>query len=86
MPAGAAGPSHTLMAALWVDASGAMAWRRSRLTEMHACWCCKPVAPADGSTVGEHIRCDGMAPRRSKEMLCLLVLLARRTRGRQHCR
>jgi len=46
----------------------------------YACWCCWPVSNSDGSTaVGQHIRHGGMAPHRSKEMLCLLVLLAHRT-------
>jgi len=33
----------------------------------YAGWCCWPVAQANGSTVGEHIRHDGMTPHRSKE-------------------
>jgi len=44
----------------------------------YACWCCRPAAHDEGSTVGEHIRHDGMAPHRSEEMLCLLALLTRR--------
>jgi len=71
---------HTLMAALWVSTSGTMAWRRVVRNRCYACWCCWPATHADDSTVGEPIRHDGMAPHRSKEMLCLLVLLARRTR------
>jgi len=80
MPAGAACPSQSLTAALLqVNTSGTMAWRRIARRGCYACWCCMPVAHADGSTaVGEHILHDCMAPYRSKEMLCLLVLLAHR--------
>jgi len=33
----------------------------------YAGWCCWPVAPANGSPVGEHIRHDGRPPHRSNE-------------------
>jgi len=54
-----------------------MAWRRIARKRRRACWCCWPNAHADGSTIGEHIRHDGMAPHRSKEMFFLLMLLPR---------
>ena len=77
MPAGAVCPSHSLMAVLLqVNISGTMAQRRIARKRCYACWCCLSVAHADGSTaVGEHNLHDWMAPYRSKEMLCLLVLL-----------
>jgi len=61
-----------------------MAWRRNARRKWYACWCCWPIAQADGSTVGEPIRPDGMVPHRSTEMLCLPVLLPCRACRWQH--
>jgi len=74
MPAGAANPPHTLRAALWVNTSGAMAWRRNHSTEM----LCLLVpftglspseAPArrwwpHGCSAGGQVQPDGVAPPR----------------------
>jgi len=68
-----------LMAALQANTSGPMARLRDARKTRHACWCCWPVAQAEGGAVGEQVRRDGMAPHRSQKMLCLLALRARRT-------
>jgi len=78
MPVGAANPSHRLMAPLLVNPSDTKAWRRPARKRCYACWYRTPAAHTDGSATGEHVRPDGMAPRRSKDTSCLLVLLVRR--------
>jgi len=78
MPVGAASPSHRLMAALLVNPSGTVAWRRPARKRCHACWYRTPAAHTDGSTTGEHVRHAGMASHHSRDTPCLLVLLVRR--------
>ena len=67
-----------------ITTSGTMDGRRNAREKREAGWNCGPrtvgaLLRREGSTpVGEHVWHDGMAPYRSEEMLCLLVLLARR--------
>jgi len=78
MPVGAASPSHRLTAALLVNPSGTMAWRRTARKRCYTCWYRTPAAHTDGSATGEHVRHDGMASHPSRETSCPQVLPVRR--------